>query len=164
MTTGQSPGRQQKKTRLITLVLLAILLMSVSTFLIQREETKTIVVTFPNGTELEAEVADTPEKLLFGLAFQEALPSNEGMIYIFEETGPHRVTTKEYRFPIDIIWIDESHRIVHIMEDVPPCRREPCPWYGPPPEPIRYVIETEAGFAKRQGISPGDELRYTLRM
>lgn len=164
MMTVQSSDREQRKKRLITLVLLAILLISASMFLTQRDETKTIIVTFPNGTELEAEVADTPEKLLFGLAFQEALPPNGGMIYIFDATGPHRVTTKEYRFPVDIIWIDESHHIVQMTENVEPCRREPCPWYGPPRDPVRYVIQTEAGFVKRQGLSAGDELKYTLRM
>ena len=69
------------------MVLLAVLLMSVSMFLVQRDEETIIIVSFPNGIEIEAEVADTPEKLLFGLAFQEALPANSGMIYIFESTG-----------------------------------------------------------------------------
>lgn len=164
MTTAQPSDREQKKKRIVTLVLFAILLLSISTFLIQKDETKTIIVTFPNGTELETEVADTPEKLLFGLAFQETLPPNGGMIYIFEATGPHRITTKEYRFPIDIIWIDESHHVVLLMERVAPCRNDPCPWYGPPPEPVRYVIQTEAGFIRRQGIAAGDELKYTLKM
>ena len=109
------------------MVLLAVLLMSVSMFLVQRDDEKTIIIAFPNGIEIEAEVADTPEKLLFGLAFQDALPPNGGMIYIFESTGPHRVTTKEYRFPIDLIWVDESRHIVSIDENVPPCRNGDLP-------------------------------------
>jgi uncharacterized membrane protein (UPF0127 family) len=164
MAPTQPSDRQPKKKRIITLALLAILLMSVSTFLVQRDDPKTIIVTFPNGTELETEVADTPEKLLFGLAFQEALPPNGGMIYIFEATGPHRVTTKAYQFPVDMIWIDESHHIVKLMEQVAPCRNEPCPWYGTEPEPVRYLIQAEAGFIKRQGLTTGGELKYTLRM
>ena len=117
MTTAQASDREPKKKRIITLILLAILLLSLSTFLMQQDETKTIIVTFPNGTKLEAEVADTPEKLLFGLAFQQALPPNGGMIYIFEATGAHRVTTKEYRFPIDMIWIDESRHVMQLTEN-----------------------------------------------
>jgi uncharacterized protein len=155
---------EQKKKRIITLVLLAILLMSVSLFLVERNESSVIIVTFPNGRELETEVADTPEKLLFGLAFRETLPPNSGMLYIFEATGPHRITTKEYRFPVDVMWIDESHHIVRVMENVPPCQREPCPWYGESPEPVRYVIQTQAGFIKQIGITTGMELKYTLRM
>jgi uncharacterized membrane protein (UPF0127 family) len=155
---------EQKKKRIITLVLLAILLMSVSLFLVERNESSVIIVTFPNGRELETEVADTPEKLLFGLAFRETLPPNSGMLYIFEATGSHRITTKEYRFPVDVIWVDESHHIVRVMENVPPCQREPCPWYGESPEPVRSVIQTQAGFIKQVGITTGMELKYTLRM
>jgi uncharacterized protein len=164
MASIQTGEREQKKKRIIMMILLAILLMSISMFMMQREDTKTIIVTFPNGTELEAEVADTPEKLLFGLAFQEVLPPNGGMIYIFEATGPHRVTTKEYRIPVDMIWVDESHHIVSITENVPPCRQETCPWHGSTTEVVRYLIQTEAGFVKRQGLAVGGELKYTLRM
>jgi uncharacterized membrane protein (UPF0127 family) len=125
---------------------------------------KNIIIAFPNGIEIEAEVADTPEKLLFGMAFQDALPRNSGMIYIFESTGPHRVTTKEYRFPIDMIWVDESRHIVSIAENVPPCRLETCPWHGSTSPSVRYLIQTAAGFAKQAGVEVGGELKYTLRL
>ncbi|HEY5626360.1 MAG TPA: DUF192 domain-containing protein [Nitrospira sp.] len=164
MATAQPSEREQKKSRIITLILLAILLMSLSTFLMQRDEVKTIIVTFPNGTTLDAEVADTPEKLLFGLAFQEALPPDSGMIYIFEATGPHRVTTKEYRFPVDMIWVDESHHVVSVSENVPPCREDSCTWHGSTPEAVRYLIQAEAGFVKQKGVDIGEELKFTLRM
>jgi uncharacterized membrane protein (UPF0127 family) len=164
MTTVEPVVRNQKMKRIMMMILLALLLMSVSMLLVQRDEAKTIIVTFPNGTEIEAEVADTPEKLLFGLAFQEALPSNGGMIYIFEATGPHRVTTKEYRFPVDMIWVDESRHIVSMAENIPPCRQETCPWHGSLSETVRYLIQTQAGFIQRQGLAVGEELKYTLRM
>src|SRR5689334_386855 len=158
------PSSVDKKKRIIMMALLAILLMSVSMFLVPREEGKTIIVAFPNGVQLEAEVADTPEKLLFGMAFHDALPPNGGMIYIFESTGPHRVTTTQYRFSIGMIWVDESRHIVAIAEHVPPCRLDTCPWNGSEPASARYLIETAAGFAKQTGIAVGAELKYTLRM
>ena len=158
------PASADKKKRIIMMVLLAVLLMSVSFFLVQRDDEKTIIIAFPNGVEIEAEVADTPERLLFGMAFQDALPPNGGMIYIFESTGQHRVTTKEYRFPIDMIWVDESRHIVSIAENVPPCRQETCPWHGSTSPSVRYLIETPAGFAKQAGVEVGGELKYTLRM
>jgi len=146
------------------MVLLAVLVMSVSMFLVQRDDAKTIIIAFPNGVEIEAEVADTPEKLLFGMAFLDALPTNGGMIYIFESTGPHRVTTKQYRFPVDMIWVDESRHIVDIAENVPPCKLDTCPWHGSESSSVRYLIQTAAGFSKRAGLEVGSELKYTLRM
>lgn len=161
---GRSGDRGQKKNRMIMMVLLAVLLMSVSVFLVERKESSIIVVRFPSGVEIEAEVADTPEKLLFGLAFRDQLPPNGGMLYIFEENGLHRVRTKEYRFPIDILWVDESHHVVHMLEHAEPCANDPCPLYGPPPEAARYVIQTESGFLKKAGVVMNDELKYSLRM
>jgi uncharacterized membrane protein (UPF0127 family) len=161
---AQTSNREQRKKRIIMMILLALLLMSASVFLVERKESSIIVVTFPSGAELEAEVADTPEKLLFGLAFREALPPNGGMLYIFEQNGMHRVTTKEYRFPIDILWVDESHHVVHMMEHAEPCAKDPCPFFGPPPEAVRYVIQAESGFIQKAEVGKGDELKYALRM
>lgn len=146
------------------MILLAVLMMSLSVFIGERKESSVIVVRFPSGIELEAEVADTPEKLLFGLAFRDVLPPNSGMLYIFDQNGLHRVRTKEYRFPVDILWVDESHHVVHMLEHAEPCIQDPCPLYGPPPEEARYVIQAEAGFLKKAGVAMNDELRYTLRM
>ena len=87
----------QKKKRIITLALMAIFLMSASFFLIDRKDETIIVVSFPNGREIQTEVADTPERLLVGLAFRETLPANGGLLYIFESTGQNHVWTKEYR-------------------------------------------------------------------
>ena len=164
MASLPASDRGQKKKRIVTLALMAIFLMSASYFLIERKEETIIIVSFPNGREIEAEVADTPEKQLFGLAFREELPPNGGMLYIFEENGLHRVRTKEYRFPIDILWVDESHHVVHMLEHVEPCAKDPCPSYGPPPEAARYVIQAESGFLKKSGAMRNDELNYSLRM
>ena len=113
---------------------------------------------------METEVASTPEKLLFGLAFREGLPADTGMLYIFESTGLHRVQTRQFRIAVDMLWIDESRHVVQILEQVPPCDQDSCPLYGPPPEPVRYLIEAEGGYVKRTGITTGMELKFTLRM
>ena len=155
---------EQRRKKIVTFILLVILLISVSLFLGGPKESELIIVEFPNGKTMETEVASTPEKLLFGLAFREGLPADTGMLYIFESTGLHRVRTRQFRIPIDMMWIDESHHIVQILEQVPPCAQEPCPLYGPPPEPIRYLIETEAGYVRRQAVTVGMELKFTLRM
>ena len=106
------------------------------------------------AVELETEVADTPEKLLFGLGLREALPANGGMLYIFESTGQNHIWTKEYRFPVDMIG---STKVINrgFEENVAPCREDDCPKYSSSPEAVRYVIQTEAGFIKRKGLAVG---------
>ena len=136
--------RGQKKKRIVALALMAIFLMSASFFLIDRKEETIIVVSFPNGREIEAEVADTPEKLLVGLAFRETLPTNGGLLYIFESTGQNHLWTKAYRFPVDMMWVDESHHIVGLKENVAPCREADCPKYSSSPEAVRYAMSGHA--------------------
>ncbi|MDE3117627.1 MAG: DUF192 domain-containing protein [Nitrospirota bacterium] len=166
MSESSAPSsKPPKRIRVVILIVLALGLVTASWFLTdQQNDTHTILVTFPSGKVLEAEVADTPEKLLFGLAFREGLPSDTGMLYIFETSDRHRVKTKGFRFPVDMIWADESRHVVHIIEQAPPCPQDPCPYFGPPPEKVRYLIQTPAGFVKEERVTPGVELKFTLRL
>jgi uncharacterized membrane protein (UPF0127 family) len=150
------------KKRIIFLVLMALLLISGALLFNSPGQTQVINVKFQNGTLLKSEVADTPEKLLFGLAFRPSLPEGEAMLYIFGESGPHRVWTKEFQFPVDVIWVDESKIVVHLEKDVPPCSVNPCTWYGPPPNDARYILETNAGFIAREKVAVGNQLKFIL--
>ncbi len=162
-STAPTPATN-KRHRIGVLVAMAILLMSLSVILQGDKETETILVTFPNGKQLEGEVANTPEKLLFGLAFRNDMPAGSAMLLIFEQSGPHRVWTKAYRFPVDMVWVDESKHIVHIVEGILPCEKDPCPRYGPPPSDARYVLQTRAGVVREAQITLGMELKFTLVM
>ncbi|HXF92956.1 MAG TPA: DUF192 domain-containing protein [Nitrospiraceae bacterium] len=161
-TTESDP--RQRKQRAVVLILLAILLISASVFFGNHKDADIIVVTLPSGNQIEAEVADTPEKLLFGLAFREELPEGSGMLYIFEASGPHRVRTKGYRIPVDMIWVDEYRHIVHLVEHAEPCAEDPCPFYGPPPEHARYILQATAGLIRREHLQTGAELKFALRL
>lgn len=166
MPESSAPSsKAPKRTRVVILIVLALGLVTASWFLTdQQHESHTILVTFPSGKVLEAEVADTPEKLLFGLAFREGLPSGTGMLYIFETSDHHRVRTKGFRFPVDMIWADESRHVVQVIERAPPCPQDPCPYFGPPPEKVRYLIQAPVGFAQESQVVPGVELKFTLRL
>lgn len=153
-----------RQSRVFVLIVLALVLIAGSLFLTNRKDFDIIMVTFPNGREIEAEVADTPEKLLFGLAFREGLPPNSGMLYIFETSDRYRMRTKGFKIPVDMIWVDESRHVVHMVEGADPCSQDPCPLYGPPPEKARYVIQTPAGFIKLEGLVSDMELKFTLRL
>ena len=42
--------------------------------------------------------------------------------------------------------------------------KDSCPWYGPPPENARYVIEANSGFIQKAEVELGEELVFALRM
>ncbi len=159
----ENPSTPNRK-RILFLVLMSLLLISGAMLFNTPKETEIIEVRFPSGTRLQAEVAETPEKLLFGLAFRETLPENHGMLLLFEKSGLHKVWTKQYQFNVDLIWVNESKHVVHIVETAVPCANDPCKWYGPPPERARYLIEANGGFVARSQVSVGHELVFALRL
>lgn len=159
-----SPPLTPNRKRIVFLVLMSLLLVSGALMFNAPKGTEIIEVRFPSGANLQAEVADTPEKLLFGLAFRETLPEDHGMILLFEESGLHKVWTKRYQFNVDLIWVDESKHVVYIVETAVPCASDPCDWYGPPPERARYLLEANSGFVDRAQVSNGQELVFALRL
>jgi uncharacterized protein len=152
-------------TRVGILAALAIaLLMAGNYFMSTSQGPDTLLVTFPSGAQMKVEVADTPLMLQAGMAFRDSLPPDWGMLFIYEQLGFHKLTTKQYRFPVDLLWLDEGKRVLLIAENVPPCINDTCPSYGPAPERDRYVIATRAGFVQQQHLRSGAELRFTLQL
>lgn len=129
-----------------------------------RQGPESLLVKFPSGTQMHVEVADNPLMLHAGLAFRESLAADWGMLFIYERPDFHRVSTKEYRFPVDLIWLDEAKRVLLTMENISGCHGETCPTYGPAPEKDRYVIATRAGFVAQEHLRVGTELRFALQL
>jgi len=156
---------KSQTTRVGVLAALALaLLMAGSYFMTGSQGPEFLLVTVPSGTQLHAEVADSPLMLHSGLAFRESLPRDWGMLFIHERADFHRITTRQYRFPVDLIWLDEARRVLLVVEDAEPCLQDTCPSYGPPPEKARYVLITNAGFAQQERLAVGADLRFTLRL
>ena len=148
----------------ILAVLAFALLMAGSYFMMGNQGSESLLITFPSGAQLHAEVADSPLMLHAGLAFRDSLPPGWGLLFIYERADFHLINTRQYRFPVDLIWLDEGKRVLLLVEDAKPCLTETCPNYGPPPEKARYVIATNAGFIRQERLALGADLRLTLRL
>jgi uncharacterized membrane protein (UPF0127 family) len=122
-----------------------------------RAKLSTAYVIFGDGTRIRAEVADTDEARVRGLMFRAALGEHDGMLFVFDRPGRYPFWMKSVRVPLDIIWIDESCRIVWIVDSAPPCTREPCPMYDPPAD-ASFVVEVAGGFVRRHGIAIGQAI------
>ena len=156
---------KSQSTRVGVLAVLALgLLMAGNYFMSSNQGAEAMLVSFPSGTQLQVEVADSPLLLYSGQAFRDPMPPGWGLLFIYERADFYRRNTRQYRFPVDIIWLDEGKRVLLITENAAPCGAEPCPDYGPPQEKARYVIETQAGFTRREQVAPGADLRFTLRL
>jgi len=120
-----------------------------------------IALTLPSGKALQVEVMVKDEDRAMGLMFRPSLALDRGMLFRFEESEFHGIWMKNCKFPIDILWLDEARTVVHVADSVPPCRADPCPVY----QPLRkaaWVVELNAGQARREGAVVGSTVRFTL--
>lgn len=110
-------------------------------------------------TCIQAEVVVTIEERQRGLMYREALAQDQGMLFSFENEAKHGFWMKNMSFPLDIIWIDSTKKVVYIYKNALPCKEEPCvsilPQYA-----AKYVLEVNAGFSDAHRINIGDKVNF----
>jgi len=124
-------------------------------------------VKFPIGTikvdetVLEVQVADTEPRRVRGLMFQDQLPYDKGMIFVFNESGVYSLWMLNMQFSLDMIWFDEDGDIVHIEKNIPPCKTPTeimaCQSIIPSGE-AKYILEVSSGFIDQFNITKDSKL------
>lgn len=112
----------------------------------------------PIGIEFPVEVVVTPDALRRGLSGRPSLPRGSGMLFVFGYGGSKSMWMKDMYFPLDIVWLDELFRIVHISYDNPPCGPNECVTI-PSYVPAAYAIELNAGDADMLRLYKGHTLQ-----
>ncbi len=125
-------------------------------------ESKLESVEFPRGTikvddiPLQVQIADSEPRRIRGLMFQDQLPYDQGMIFVFEEPGLYSLWMLNMQFSLDMIWFDQDGKVVHIEKDVPPCKTAleitTCQSIVPNGEAV-YVLEVTSGFIDQNNIT-----------
>jgi uncharacterized protein len=114
-----------------------------------------------NDEVFKVEIADSQIERTKGLMFRSFLPKDQGMLFIFENTGRHSFWMKNTKISLDIIWIDEDSKIVHIHNEAEPCKEEYCnPIY--PSKDAKYVLELNAGIAESLKLEVGNQIKIKL--
>ncbi|MBI4137870.1 MAG: alpha/beta fold hydrolase, partial [Candidatus Sungbacteria bacterium] len=113
------------------------------------------------GRRIALEVAADGAAQRIGLSGRDGLAPDSGMLFLFDPPAPGPIWMKGMRFPLDIFWI-RGNRITALERAVPPPRDpgagEPTlPIYGAR-DPVDFVLETAAGFARSAGIRVGDAI------
>ena len=102
-----------------------------------------------NGKNIQVDIADTNDKRTKGLSSVESLPSDQGMLFVFDTKGVSPIFwMKDMLIPLDIIWISDG-KIVQIDKNIPiPAKNTPdanLKTYSAG-IPIDYVLEVNVGF------------------
>ncbi len=146
--------------RYLLIAAVALLLIAVIFLLTQNQhsgkEQLTIINSAGQEIHIYAEIVDEWPEMERGLMYREYLPEDEGMLFVFPQSGIHPFWMKNTLISLDAIHISENGTIVDILQ-MEPCLSDPCPDYTPDAEAL-YVLEVNKGFSERHGISEGDTL------
>lgn len=112
------------------------------------------------GERFLVEVADDHASRSRGLMHRDRLDEGAGMLFVHEREEPLAYWMKNTRIPLDILYFDAGRRLVSVSRAAPCSLGDRCPPY-PSAGPAMYVLELNAGTARRLGVQAGDELVFS---
>ena len=92
-----------------------------------------------------------------GLMFRTSLPTNGGMLFLFDRPQVVYFWMKNTILPLDMIFIAADGRVSHIVRGATPYSEKPISSQYP----IKWVLEVVAGGANRHRITLGDQMLLT---
>jgi uncharacterized membrane protein (UPF0127 family) len=107
------------------------------------------------STTVQASVADSIGERIKGLSDTPYLPEGVVKLFAFGDEGEQAIWMKDMNYSIDILWVAEEGKIVHIEQNISP---DTYPTSFKSPIPAFYVIEANAGFVASSSIRIGDEV------
>ena len=150
------------RTQVLIPIFIAAVIVGIVGLMTLPSEIKLESVKFPMGTikvddvPLQVMIADTEPRRVRGLMFEDQLPYDQGMIFVFEESGLYSLWMLNMQFSLDMIWFDQDGKVVHIEKDVPPCKAPleiaTCQSVIPDKEAV-YVLEVTSGFVEKNDIT-----------
>ncbi len=115
--------------------------------------TKTVTI---SGEKFTIMLPKKGQEQHLGLGAVSKLPQNYGMM--FTGDGSIGIWMKGMSYPIDIIWLDESDAVIHIVENAEPSSYPKTTFINPSPTIAKSVIELNTGEAKRLGLQIGSKI------
>ncbi len=109
-----------------------------------------------NIVRIDIEIAENVLEREKGLMYRHSMPETAGMLFVYERAEPLFFWMRNTYIPLDIIFADESRRIVTIQKNKEPMSYESIPSY----RQSMYAVEVNAGFCDKYGIKVGDYIKF----
>jgi uncharacterized membrane protein (UPF0127 family) len=119
------------------------------------DPTPLVAVTGKGEKRFSVEIAVKPGERSAGLMFREHMAQDHGMLFVFDQMQPVGFWMKNTILPLDLVFIGEDGRIKAIEHGEPFSEAVISPG-----EPVRFVLELNAGVAAKDGIADGDLVRH----
>jgi uncharacterized membrane protein (UPF0127 family) len=147
--------------RALVLVCLVISLIGCGSRSSPMEDLRTRDVTLPGGHVIKAESAVDTRDMMRGLMFRNSLAEDHGMLFVHPVSGRYSYWMYQTYIPLDMLWMDENHKIVEMVESAPPCKTaaSKCAHFGGN-ETARFVLELNGGGIRKYGIKLGQTIEW----
>ena len=99
---------------------------------------------------IQAELADTPKSREVGLMNRTSMPTNSGMLFVFEQKAGHCFWMNNTKIPLSIAFIADDGKIVNIEEMQAETTNNHCPKAA-----VRYALEMNKLWFSERVIVPG---------
>lgn len=103
---------------------------------------------------IQAELADTPKAREVGLMNRTSMPTNSGMLFIFEQKAGHCFWMNNTKIPLSIAFIADDGKIVNIEEMQAETTNNHCPKAA-----VRYALEMNKQWFSERIIVPGTAIQ-----
>jgi len=121
-------------------------------------EKKTEQITV-SGTDIEVELAITPEEHMAGLMYRNTLEDNKGMLFVFPDEKRLSFWMKNTYVPLSVAFIDENGRITQI-ETMKPRSLD----LHDSREKVRYALEMKSNWFEIHNVREGDVVKMPPRI
>lgn len=92
-----------------------------------------------------------------GLMFVRDLPERNGMLFVYDNADIHSMWMKNTYIPLDIVFARADGSVSSVISDAEPLSLRSLSAV----EPVSYVLELNAGAARRHKIGAGSRLLWT---
>ena len=101
-------------------------------------------------TTVVAEVADSDQERQMGLMYRELLGPDEGMLFVYPDSGVRHFWMKNTTIPLSIAYINEAGEIVRIKDLTPLSEQRISSEY-----PVKFALEMQQGWFGRNQVRMG---------
>ena len=128
-----------------------LLALTASLSLAQNMNTSLPIIELKAGIyRIQAEVASTQQARQVGLMNRTSMPTDSGMLFIFDQKATHCFWMSNTKIPLAIAFLADDGKIVNIEEMQAETLNNHCP-----KAPVRYALEMNRQWFSQRAIGPG---------
>ena len=136
-------------------IFIGLVVLTANPSLAQNINTNLPVIELKTGIyRIQAEVASSPQARQVGLMNRSSMPTDSGMLFIFDQKATHCFWMSNTKIPLAIAFLADDGKIVNIEEMQAETLNNHCP-----KAPIRYALEMNRQWFSQRAIGPGSAIQ-----